>query len=200
MNKVYLLLVLIFLMQKSFCLSCHASFCYTATVYDTSGHLLVTFYNHSAADDSITTTLWNFADGMQITSSDSIVGHFYDFPGIFVPSLDIITVSGCHSFFSDTIRLGTSCDTTFTAVGKANNMVETLYPNPANSAFCFQLSQQPMNQSYFKLYDVFGKLVKLEIINSVSTIINRDYLQNGIYFWQLESDDKILNRGKVVFD
>lgn len=74
------------------------------------------------------------------------------------------------------------------------------YPNPATISFTLQLSTAPNTPTYFQLYDAMGRQVRQEEINSISTTINRHQLSNGIYFWQLQQGNKILERGKLVME
>lgn len=80
------------------------------------------------------------------------------------------------------------------------NKTVVLYPNPSTTSFTLQLSTPPTTQTYFQLYDALGRQVKREEINSSSTTINRNNLPGGIYFWQLLSENKILDRGKLVIE
>ena len=75
-----------------------------------------------------------------------------------------------------------------------------ILPNPASSVFQIKLSRAPHQQTYFKLYDAVGKDVKKELISSATTILNRENLSSGIYFWHIEVKGKMLERGKIIFE
>ena len=75
-----------------------------------------------------------------------------------------------------------------------------IFPNPSTTSFNLQLSSPPTGETYFQLYDALGRQVKREEIISTTTTINRNNLPCGIYFWQLEQANKILERGKVVME
>ena len=75
-----------------------------------------------------------------------------------------------------------------------------LSPNPVSTFLIIQLSSPPTGATYFQLYDALGRQVKREEIISTNTTINRNNLPSGIYFWQLEQANKILERGKVVVE
>lgn len=74
----------------------------------------------------------------------------------------------------------------------------TLFPNPVTGRFVLHYPFQL--QSNFLLFDVLGNKVKHEPITNATTTLQRDNLTNGIYFWQVESEGKILDRGKIVFE
>ena len=73
-------------------------------------------------------------------------------------------------------------------------------PNPVKNTFQFHITESYNESATFKLFDALGRAVKQEIISSATTTLDRDNLSNGIYFWQLENEGKILERGKVVFE
>lgn len=73
-------------------------------------------------------------------------------------------------------------------------------PNPTTTFFTLQLSSPPSTQTYFQLYDAIGRQVKREEVVSETTTIHRNNLPCGIYFWQLQSENKIVGRGKLVME
>lgn len=76
----------------------------------------------------------------------------------------------------------------------------TVFPNPATISFTLQLSTAPNTPTYFQLYDAIGRQVRQEEIIAASTTLNRNNLPKGIYFWQLLSEHKVLQRGKLVME
>jgi len=81
-----------------------------------------------------------------------------------------------------------------------NNHLLLLMPNPCNSSFTIQLSSTPATQTYFHLFDALGQEVKREPVTGETTTVQRGSLPTGIYFWQLQATNKILDRGKVVME
>lgn len=79
-----------------------------------------------------------------------------------------------------------------------NNPGVEIYPNPTFSLFQLQLDEMPDEHTFFKLFDELGRLVKRQLITERTSAIYRNELANGIYFWQVEQQGKILNRGKVI--
>lgn len=76
----------------------------------------------------------------------------------------------------------------------------TVYPNPGNDVVRISFTN-PAQQSYtLTLYDAQGQPVQTQAgITSAFTDIERSRLADGIYFWQLQSEDKVLS-GKLVFE
>ncbi|MES2621365.1 MAG: T9SS type A sorting domain-containing protein [Bacteroidota bacterium] len=105
-----------------------------------------------------------------------------------------------YTFSPEPIYSGSTC-WPYSAI--ENNLVyaqKIISPNPFTTSFTLQLSSPPNTQTYFQLYDALGRQVKREEITSASTTINRNNLPNGVYFWQLQQANKIVERGKVVMD
>jgi hypothetical protein len=61
----------------------------------------------------------------------------------------------------------------------------TFYPNPVKST----LTLKNINSNYnYRIYDISGKLLKQDLKYSSKTI-NIDYLNKGIYFIEIETDN-----------
>jgi hypothetical protein len=124
--------------------------------------------------------------------------------GLFLPC-------GCNSrticsFYQDsTLLYGRQGDPYCSAFYLSINETSADYsvdilPNPSATFFTIQLSSPPTTQTYFNLYDALGRAVKREEIVSETTTMHRSNLPSGIYFWQLQQGNKILDRGKVVME
>ena len=87
-----------------------------------------------------------------------------------------------------------------TSVGEIPFERLIVLPNPCTTSFTIQLSSPPTTQTYFNLYDALGRAVKRDEIISETTTMSRNNLPSGIYFWQLQQGNKILDRGKVVME
>jgi gliding motility-associated-like protein len=70
-----------------------------------SGTVFFTDYSQGIADPIVSKT-WDFGDGNTSTAKDAI--HFYSQPGLYTPSLTVVSQAGCTKTLVDTIRvLGT---------------------------------------------------------------------------------------------
>ncbi len=80
------------------------------------------------------------------------------------------------------------------------NVGVRIFPIPVISSFSLQLFSFPESQTCFHLFDALGRQVMQELITSATTNIHCGSLPNGIYFWQLQAENKILQRGKLLFE
>jgi hypothetical protein len=78
-------------------------------------------------------------------------------------------------------------------------IVATLSPNPFNSTATFTVNIH-LGNTELKIYNALGKQVRQQRINSLSTTIHRDRLSNGIYFYQVTSDNKQVVSGKFAIE
>ncbi|MBF90257.1 MAG: hypothetical protein CMP75_00620 [Flavobacteriales bacterium] len=70
-----------------------------------------------------------------------------------------------------------------------------LVPNPFFESTLILLDKVANN---YKLYDLSGKLVKHEKMNSKQTQIKRDNLPSGMYFLELYSDDVVIRKKLII--
>lgn len=76
----------------------------------------------------------------------------------------------------------------------------SLFPNPASDRISFQLEGFSGNSEYrFSLYDLQGKRVRFEQLNSDQWEVLRGDLAAGMYLFQLESNEAVPVSGRVVF-
>jgi hypothetical protein len=68
-----------------------------------------------------------------------------------------------------------------------NNMVD-LYPNPTNSYIDLRLNEAQLQVKECKLYDMYGKLLKVVLVHNDVTRIEVSDLANGVYFVRMDSE------------
>ncbi len=73
----------------------------------------------------------------------------------------------------------------------------TLYPNPCNTTFTIKLPDS-YSSGQIWVYNIFGKQVLMETINSNKQTINVENLSNGIYVYKYIVDNKEMETGKFV--
>ncbi len=80
-------------------------------------------------------------------------------------------------------------------VNNLETATSSVFPNPAKNQFTIT------NQSAISimLYDVFGKRVLQQDLNSSKTI-ERGNLSGGIYFYCLQNKEEIIENGKIIFE
>jgi len=94
-----------------------------------------------------------------------------------------------------------ACDYVYTAVKDIFPPTSiVISPNPTTQSFQLQFSELPYPETTFQFYNALGQLIKQDKITELTTLINRGNLANGIYFWQVSSNEKVLQRGKVILE
>lgn len=87
-----------------------------------------------------------------------------------------------------------------TAINELNkNDQVRLLPNPFHSTATLELSAEFAN-SQLNIYNSFGEQVKQMKINSELTIINRNGLSDGIYFYQIRNSKGNLKSAKFIVE
>ncbi len=79
----------------------NTQFCDSGTVF---------FTNYSLGNDPVITHTWNFGDGQTSNNRDEV--HSYSQPGIYTPTLTVLTRSGCTDSVQDTIVVHSTPATT----------------------------------------------------------------------------------------
>ncbi len=70
----------------------------------------------------------------------------------------------------------------------ALNQMVALYPNPTNSYIDLRLNETQLQVKECKLYDIYGKLLKVVPINSDITRVDVSEIANGVYFVRMDSE------------
>jgi hypothetical protein len=79
----------------------------------------------------------------------------------------------------------------------------TLSPNPFHGAATLEIrnGELGIKNLELKIYDVMGRVVHEQIVNRNSEIVNRDGLPDGLYFYQLRTNDyELIGTGKFVIN
>jgi hypothetical protein len=72
-----------------------------------------------------------------------------------------------------------------------------IYPNPFSTTMTIE-AETIIEGATFQLFDVVGKQVKQVQITDSKTEITRDDLASGVYIYQIVSENKIIDRGKII--
>jgi len=75
-----------------------------------------------------------------------------------------------------------------------------IYPNPANNQVHVTIDDNDvLSKNYdLKLYDVTGKLIINQVLNTKESIINLNQIENGIYIIQISTKDNLHFNSKLV--
>lgn len=85
-----------------------------------------------------------------------------------------------------------------TAIEPVAEQAVTIFPNPASSSITVQIENVPANYK-ITMYNVIGKKVKESVrMERDKTEMNVSDLENGIYFLQVENENVIVRKEKVI--
>jgi len=93
------------------------------------------------------------------------------------------------------------CNDTSTSVLQEtkNDYSFNLYPNPSTGSFSIKYDSKQSNDAVFKLYDIRGKLLNETVLKNENTSFDfSDVLANGVYFYQVSINNKMVKSDKVV--
>lgn len=175
--------------------TCIANFCYSAVQVDSS--LIVTFQNNSTSDNPIVVTFWDFGDGSTSTLFNPTHNYFLGYT--FIVTLQIIASTSCMDTYTDTVTIGNTCDSTNQIIFQSEKNNINLFPTIIKNTF------KVVNNEYkvpihFSIIDEFGKTVLELFLSDRETEICRQNLPNGIYFYKIDTAEKLIKSGKLIFD
>jgi N-acetylneuraminic acid mutarotase len=76
----------------------------------------------------------------------------------------------------------------------------SIFPNPVHDHFTLQLSELPSPDSRLFIYDANGEIVLTSLITRQISAIQRNDLPSGVYFFEINSDQKKAGSGKLIFE
>jgi hypothetical protein len=74
----------------------------------------------------------------------------------------------------------------------------SLFPNPASDMLYIQISGMPLDEIYFRLYDMKGKLLVTQKAKSETTAFNMSGLSKGMYYLYVNNNNQWIKTLKVV--
>lgn len=98
------------------------------------------------------------------------------------------------SLWSDSNLIAAGCAFPANDRKVANHRSIGVYPNPAQNRIQFTFEQQP---KHLAIYDLYGKLVSSNVLETLHYSFNVSDLASGVYFYYAKVDDAIL-KGKFV--
>ena len=138
--------------------------------------------------------LWDFGDGSSSTERNPI--HSYAVPGEYYVCL---TVS--NEYDSDTACHWVSVDTLLTATEPLSTGGSVrLYPNPAREEVWLSFDEPLTHPATWTVFDTVGRQVGAVALEPGKSRYHfyTGGLASGLYFWNLQSEGRILAAGKVV--
>ncbi len=173
----------------------------SAIACDSSGGLMAAFYHYDF------TTNGNLGDGVYCTND---YGLTWTYDGLDSGYVNQLVNCGGDTTYAVTQGAGVYkvvCSGAIFTSTQQNNSVSvhhsvSVYPNPNNGNFTLEMKNEELKMNNgncsLHLFDVTGRVVlSFKIQNSTSNI-QAEGLGNGIYFWQVFSGDKLIDKGKIA--
>lgn len=108
---------------------------------------------------------------------------------------------GSYYYIDDvTVKKIAGCDTIDTVHEYNNGMVFNLYPNPNNGKILLNYSLNANDKAELLIYDSIGKLISTHKLDSSSAqlTITDAQLSDGIYFYRIKVNNKIVQSDKLI--
>ena len=165
-----------------------AGFTYTTA---TSG--IVNFESTTTGTVVNTTYTWNFGDGSP-TGTGAAPSHTYLNGGTYTITLTAANSPSCTGTYTKVLSLEVI------HVGipelQMNNSIH-ISPNPTGGLVQVTVSNWQTNTE-FGVYNVLGMEELRSNLPAVSSSLNLDFLQNGIYYYRLYQNNKVVKTGRIV--
>lgn len=103
------------------------------------------------------------------------------------------------AFTTDSIRMTmpTNC-TTVGVVNLEDELLTRVYPNPFDKEVHIELNSSNSEIQELKIFTILGKEVKNLVLNEPKTTIHTSDFPSGVYFYQITSNNQIIQTGKLV--
>ena len=91
-----------------------------------------------------------------------------------------------------------TCDFTNIESPEEKDLNIRIYPNPMSDFAVINIENQRESEYSIKIFDVTGKELRTEKISSNQHKFQRENLNSGLYFYQIESKNQMLKTGKLI--
>lgn len=116
-------------------------------------------------------------------------------------SLDPRTnVVGLPNFIESYFNTNYSCPNITNIKSQNNFEIVQVHPNPFSTVTTISISDKTFRKYEFRLYDNMGLLKRVLILSNGATELNRKELASGLYFYQVVSENKLLDNGKLIIE
>lgn len=108
---------------------------------------------------------------------------------------------GAYYYVDDvTVKKVAGCDTTASVEEYNGGLLFNLYPNPNNGKMLLNYSLNANDKAELLIYDITGKLISTHKLDSSSAqlTINDVQLSDGVYFYRIKVNDKIVRSDKLI--
>ncbi|KAA3624186.1 MAG: PKD domain-containing protein [Bacteroidetes bacterium] len=149
----------------------------------------VNFYNFSeGAHDYV----WQFGDDM--TSDEENPAHFYEVSGLY--EIQLIAINECGS---DTLMQEINIIIDDLNSLNENSSVD-VFPNPASEKIFIRFNNTDafLQGSSLHLFDALGRKVSATSLIYPITEVSVSHLPKGIYFYEINNETQLMDKGKVI--
>jgi len=73
-----------------------------------------------------------------------------------------------------------------------------IYPNPSSEYFTVSFLNDDDVPATIELYDMYGRRVMQQDLSSDEITVSRKGCENGIYFYKIKNDERIIDEGRIV--
>lgn len=138
-------------------------------------------------------------DSLDVIHSPNIAGISCDFQRNFLYLNHRPTEIGLPNFISNFCSLKLPVNDCTTNVHELNSFIESsFYPNPFTNQTTLSIDNVPENLS-LNIYNSIGQIVRqIDNLSESKTIISRDNLEEGIYFFQIKQNNQIISTNKLI--
>lgn len=177
---------------------CSANFEFSVTSQDSAGKTIL----FKAMNSTAASYLWEIIGfGNPIYSTNDTISKYYPYypnNDFWLVGLKTTGLSGCvDTLFQAIIVQGVT--QTITGIDDIPNQVGyTLYPNPFFDKAVLDFSSVK-EKVVFTLLNTNGQLLRrISNISNGQVIIDREDLANGLYYFMVQTDDRIIATGKLL--
>lgn len=171
--------------------------------FSTSTHSQVVLTNGAQAKN----VFWEIYGATSISDSSDFKGTIVCYgavdlaQGVTLAGRALI-VTGDITTDSATVTMTPGCSSLTTDI--TNNNIEStknalsIYPNPFTNQLNIKIDELQINKYEFRLYNVLGDEVMNFSVSQQVTTLETNKLPTGIYFYQVNSNNKMIQSGKLI--
>ncbi|MCE3227307.1 MAG: hemagluttinin repeat-containing protein [Bacteroidetes bacterium] len=153
-----------------------------------SVNILNTSYN-------ATSFQWNFDDGSPVLTTSAIPAHVYNSVGQHTITL-IATNGACSNAITKTVTVTNSIVQGVEEVTNEGGL--SVYPNPGNGLFNFDISGPVPQGSVVEVYDAAGRKIHSAEVMGEKTELDLRSGAKGVYFYKLSLGAEKMMSGKLI--
>lgn len=141
-----------------------------------------------------------FTVNANTTDSVNFSGHYNPLTFAGASVIRYVFYDAAHP--NDSVCVNVSYDALYVGINNqaAKNILSGAYPNPANNTVNFDYSVNTENEGFVIIRNLVGSVVKKSVLTGAEgkLTVNTGDLPEGIYFYSLDVDGKIMTTRKLI--